>query len=137
VVWSDVARRLEAAPLNGGTGRTPIALNSCYLIPLDRARVALRLTAWLNSGWSRALARAAADPASGGFARFNARVVAMLPLPEAVLDSTDLFELARLGVAGTLDQASLDECCAELLGLASSERDLLAELAGSGTLPGR
>jgi len=137
VVWSDVARRLEAATLNGNTARTPIALNSCYLIPLDRARVALRLTAWLNSGWSRALARSGAEPASGGFARFNARVVSMLPLPEAVLHSTDLFELARRGVAGTLEQTDLDDCCAELLGLASGERGVLAELACPGTVAGR
>ena len=137
VVWSDVARRLEAAVLNGRPATTPIALNSCYLIPLDRARVALRLTAWLNSGWSRALARAGAEPASGGFARFNARVVSMLPLPEVVLHSSDLFELARRGVAGTLDQADLDDCCAALLGLASGERGLLAELAGTGTVTGR
>lgn len=137
VVWSDVARRLEAAPLNGKPGSTAIALNSCYLIPLDQARDALRLTAWLNSGWSRALARAGAEPASGGYARFNARVVAALPLPEAVLNSSDLLELARRGVAGTLDQTSLDDCCAEMLGLASGERGLLAELAGSGTVAGR
>jgi hypothetical protein len=137
VVWSDVARRLEAAPLNGRTASTPIALNSCYLIPLDRAEVALRLTAWLNSSWSRGLARAGAEPASGGFARFNARVVSMLPLPEAVLHSTDLFELARRGMAGTLDQTDLDDCCADMLGLASGERRLLAELAGPGTVTGR
>jgi hypothetical protein len=137
VVWSDVARRLEAAHLNGRAGSTPIALNSCYLIPLDHARVALRLTAWLNSGWSRALARAGAEPASGGFARFNARVVSMLPLPEAALHSADLFELARRGVAGTLDQTDLDDCCADLLGLGSGERGLLAELAGPGTVAGR
>jgi len=137
VVWSDVARRLEAAPLNGSPATTPVALNSCYLIPLDRCRVALRLTAWLNSGWSRAFARAGAEPASGGFARFNARVVSMLPLPEAVLQSSDLFELARRGVAGTLEQADLDDCCAELLGLGSGERGLLAELADPGTVTGR
>lgn len=137
VVWSDVARRLEAALLNGRTASTPIALNSCYLIPLDRAGAALRLTAWLNSGWSRALARAAAEPASGGFARFNARVVSMLPLPDAVLHSDDLLELARRGVAGRLGQADLDDCCAALLGLTSGERGVLAELAGSGTVAGR
>ena len=137
VVWSDVARRLEAAPLNGRAASTPIALNSCYLIPLERAQVALRLTAWLNSGWSRALARTGAEPASGGFARFNARVVSMLPLPEAVLHSTELVELARRGVAGTLDQADLDDCCADILGLGSGERGLLAELAGPGTVAGR
>jgi hypothetical protein len=137
VVWSDVARRLEAAALNGRMASTPIALNSCYLIPLDRAEVALRLTAWLNSSWSRGLARAGAEPASGGFARFNARVVSMLPLPEAVLHSTDLFELARRGMAGTLDQTDLDDCCADMLGLASGERRLLAELAGPGTVTGR
>jgi hypothetical protein len=137
VVWSDVARRLEAAPLNGNPAMTPIALNSCYLIPLDRARVALRVTAWLNSSWSRALARAGAEPASGGFARFNARVVSLLPLPEAVLHSTDLFALARQGVAGTLAQTDLDDCCAALLGLGSGERDLLAELAEPGPVAGR
>jgi hypothetical protein len=61
----------------------------------------------------------------------------MLPLPEAVLHSNDLVELAHRGMAGTLDQTDLDDCCADILGLGSGERGLLAELAGPGPVAGR
>jgi hypothetical protein len=87
-------------------------------------RTALRLAAWLNSTWCRSAAAAIADPASGGFARFNARVVSSLPCPTTVLSDEPLLELARAGVAGRLAQDALDDRCAQLLGLSSAERRL-------------
>lgn len=137
VIWADVGRRLEAAPLLGSRGLEVIPLNSCYLAVAPDAATALRLAAWLNSTWCRALAAAIAEPASGGYARFNARVVSALPLPVAALESADLLALARLGAAGTLEQKDLDACCAQLLSLDSGDARLLAGVAGPSVLPRR
>jgi len=136
VIWADVARRLEAAPLSGARGLEVIPLNSCYLTPAPEAGTALRLAAWLNCTWCRALAAAIAEPASGGYARFNARVISALPLPSSALASTELLTLARLGTAESLEQKDLDACCADLLSLDESEQHLLAGLAGPGALAG-
>jgi len=136
VIWADVARRLEAASLCGARGLEVIPLNSCYLAAVPDPATALRLAAWLNSTWCRALAGAVAEPASGGYARFNARVVSALPLPVSALESSDLLALARLGTAGTLEQRDLDVCCADLLSLDGREARLLAGLAGPGSLAG-
>lgn len=136
VVWADVARRLEAAPLCGRPADGAIPLNTCYVLPVGGVPAALRVAAWLNSTWCRAAAAATADPASGGYARFNARVVSALPCPEAMLADTGLLELARAGLAGTLTQDELDGRCADLLGLAASERAALGELARGRAEPG-
>ncbi len=135
VIWADVARRLEAAPLTGKSGSETIPLNSCYVLPTRNAATALRLSAWLNSTWSRAVARSAADPASGGFARFNARVVATIPCPADALHDTALLELAHRGVEGRLVQEDLDDCCAALLELGPAERTGLAEVDHTGAEP--
>ncbi|HEV8599800.1 MAG TPA: hypothetical protein VGQ69_10605, partial [Gemmatimonadales bacterium] len=137
VIWADVALRLEAASLSGPRDLALIPLNSCYVLPVPDARTALRLAAWLNSTWCRAAAAAIADPASGGFARFNARVVSSLPCPRTVLTDESLLELARAGVARRLTQEALDDRCAELLGLSSVERSALAGLARDRPKPGR
>jgi hypothetical protein len=137
VVWSDLGRRLEAVALLGRSGARLIPLNTCYLIPLSDPDVAVRLGAWLNSTWSRALAAATADPASGGFLRFNARVVSALPCPEAMPGHSALLELGRGGLRGELSQEDLDDCCAKLLALTTGERTLLADLARARPKPGR
>ncbi|HTL06221.1 MAG TPA: hypothetical protein VL241_10765, partial [Gemmatimonadales bacterium] len=137
VVWADVARRLEAAPLWQPEHRALIPLNTCYVLPAAGGALALRLAAWLNSTWCRALAAVSADPAAGGFARFNARAVGALPCPAALPDDPGLLELARAGCAGRLAQEALDDRCAELLGLAAGERAALAALAGGRPAAGR
>lgn len=137
VVWADLARRLQAAALLGRAGRTLIPLNTCYIVPVPDAATALRLTAWLNSTWCRAVASATADPASGGFARFNARVIATLPCPDVVATDPGLLELGQSGARLSLSQETLDDWCAELLSLTTAERGALAGLARSRALPGR
>lgn len=129
VVWSDVARQLTAAPLTGSLDRELIPLNTCYVLVTANAEAAFRLAAWLNSTWCRAAAQVVADPASGGFARFNARVVAALPCPPEVLTDSALLELGHAGVTRTPIQEALDDRCAELLGLEPGERVALAALA--------
>jgi hypothetical protein len=137
VVWSDLARRLEAAALIGRSGHRLIPLNTCYVIPVQDGDAALRLTAWLNSTWCRAVALATADPASGGFARFNARAVGGLPCPELVATCPALLELGRSGAALTLPQETLDEWCAKLLALSTRERAALAGLVAPVARAGR
>jgi hypothetical protein len=132
VVWPDLARCLGAAALIGRPHDRLVPLNTCYVLALPDRAVALRLTAWLNSTWIRALARTAADRASGGFARFNARVVADLPLPSSVLADSRLSALAERGAEGGLVQEELDDICAEHLGLPRHARSLLAQAAEPG-----
>lgn len=137
VTWSDLARRLEAAALSGARDLCLIPLNSCYLLPTLDAATALRVTAWLNSTWCRAIALAGADVASGGFRRFNARVVAGLPCPDGMLQDAVLPELARAAMAGTPIQEELDARCAELFDLSGEEQRALAELDRGRATPRR
>jgi hypothetical protein len=88
------------------------------------------LGAWLNSSWIAAIARLGAVPAAGGFARFNAQVVARLPLPPSALVDAELSGLARLARTGTPVQEELDNLVAKHLHLSSSaQRGLRAILA--------
>jgi hypothetical protein len=129
VIWSDIRRRLTAAALTEPPDRNRIPLNTCYVIATDSADQARALAAWLNSTWMRAAARAVADPARGGFARFNARVVGSLPLPVTVPDDAKLAHLARLGAKGAIVQDAIDAHCAELLDLPASAREALVAVA--------
>jgi hypothetical protein len=132
VVWADLSRRLTAIALTTGSDREFIPLNSCYVAPTASAIRAEAIAAWLNSSWIRSLARLGAVPASGGFARHNARVVAGLPLAAAALDDPALARLASAGRSGEQIQNRLDELVARHLGLSSAERRILrASLGGT------
>ncbi|HWC72555.1 MAG TPA: N-6 DNA methylase [Gemmatimonadales bacterium] len=91
VVWPDLGKRLAAAVPD----RDVVPLNTVYGIATRRARDAVSLAALFNSRWLTALARLVADPARGGFRRFNARVVRGLPVPHA--DSPIWDQLAHHG----------------------------------------
>jgi hypothetical protein len=132
VIWSDIRRRLTAAALTQPADRDRIPLNTCYVIAAESADQARALAAWLNSTWMRAAARAVADPARGGFARFNARVVGSLPLPPSVPDDSKLAQLARLAAQGAMVQDAIDAYCAELLGLPQSARETLVSVVTAG-----
>jgi hypothetical protein len=91
VVWPDLGRRLAAAV----PAPEVVPLNTAYGIATREAADARALSALFNSSWLTALARLVADPARGGFRRFNARVVRGLPVPPA--GSAVWAELARRG----------------------------------------
>ncbi len=129
VVWSDLARRLTALALVDGGDRALIPLNTCYVVSMRSARSAKCVAAWLNCSFLSAAARLHADPASGGFARFNARTVAGLPLPDAVLEDADLATIASAGRMGAPFQDQLDEICTAHLRLSSAARRALARFA--------
>jgi hypothetical protein len=133
VVWADLARQLTPAALAGPGDVGVVPLNSCYLIAMPDGSATLTLTAWLNSTWLRVLARASADRAAGGFARFNARVVGELPLPSTVMGDQRLTDLARRGAAGQPIQEELDAVCAEHLALSRDIQAILARATGPGS----
>ncbi|HWN18686.1 MAG TPA: N-6 DNA methylase [Gemmatimonadales bacterium] len=125
VVWPDLARRLTAAALTTGSERYQIPLNSCYVVTTKSAVEAERLAVCLNSTWLRAVARLGAVPAAGGFARFNARTIARLPLPGSVLADSALTRFAGLGRTGALIQGELDAALAVHLNLSGRARNAL------------
>ena len=127
VIWADVSRRLHAAALVGDSARH-IPLNTCYLVSVSSAAEANALTAWLNAPIIRALAAAAATPASGGYCRHTASVVEQLPLPASVLESAALQALAEAASESGEDAEALDTIAAEVLGLDRRECRRLASL---------
>lgn len=121
VIWSDLARRLSAAPLRDPD---PVPLNTCYVVTLRDEGAMLALAAWLSSSPIGALARVVAEPAANGYARFGARAVGAVPLPAGVLDDPRLREYGAGAWSGSL-AAALDAHVASLLDLGDSERDAI------------
>jgi hypothetical protein len=117
VIWADLSRRLEASVLHGDA---LVPLNSCYVIALPSATTAAVLAAWLNCGLIRELAKAAAEPARGGYARFGARVVQQLPLPANALQDPTLISLSS--GASPPSMAAFEQRMAELLGTCTLSR---------------
>ena len=70
VLWADLARRLAAVV----PATDVVPLNTVYGLAPRTSSDAAALAALLNSRWYTALACLTADPARGGFRRFNARV---------------------------------------------------------------
>ena len=79
VVWSDFGRAPRAALLPAGAPTVP--LNSCYVLPCDDVTDALALTALLNGPLAAAWLNTIAEPARGGWHRYLAWTVSLLPLP--------------------------------------------------------
>ncbi len=125
VVWADLARTLSAAALTTRADLQNIPVNSCYVAAAKSATQAERLAACLNSTWLRAAARLSAVPAAGGFSRFNAGTIALLPLPVSTADDPALPRLAQQGRAGAVVQGELDQLVARHLGLSSSSQNAL------------
>ena len=116
VVWPDLGRRLAAAVPDAEL----VPLNTVYGIATSGAADAAALAALFNSCWLTALARLVADPARGGFRRFNASVIRGLPVPAQ--SSTVWAELARRGACCE----PADDVVAEALHLDAADRRALA-----------
>jgi hypothetical protein len=119
VCWPDLARRISAVVPDGAV----VPLNTLYGVVTRGPADAHALAAWLNARWLTALARLDADPARGGFRRFNARVVGALPVPERQGDGWT--RLAGLGAARRTD----DDLVARMLELDAADRRALEPLA--------
>jgi hypothetical protein len=79
VVWSDFGRRPRAAILQAGDRTVP--LNTCYVLSCDCPEDAYALCAVLNSPLAAAWLNCIAEPARGGWYRYLAWTVSLLPLP--------------------------------------------------------
>lgn len=88
VVWADVGRTPRALVL-APDDRT-IALNSCYVLPCRDSRDALTLAALLNSPLIAAWLALIAEPARGGYRRFLAWTIALLPTPRPWSHARDI-----------------------------------------------
>jgi hypothetical protein len=128
VAWSDLAPTLRAAPL-----RDPAAvpLNSCYVVSLPDERSMLACAAWLNATAIGALARAVAEPAANGFARFGARAVGAVPMPTGVLRDRALADLGASTWSTDVARA-IDECAARWLRLTDAQCEVLHAIVPPG-----
>jgi hypothetical protein len=118
VLWPDLGRRIAAAV----PPPEIVPLNTVYGIATRDEAEAIALAALLNSRWLTALARLVADPARGGFHRFNARVVRDLPVPAAC--SPVWTALAALGTR----REPADDTVADAFELDRTDRRALARL---------
>jgi hypothetical protein len=119
VLWVDLAREILAVV----PPPEIVPLNTVYGIATRCAADAHALAALLNTRWCTALGRLAADPARGGFRRFNARVVGRLPLPRA--SAAQWAALAELGRR----REAADTLVGELYGLDARDQRALLRLA--------
>jgi hypothetical protein len=112
VVWSDFGRRPRAAILAAGDPTVP--LNSCYVLPCADPDDALAVAALLNSSLAAAWLDALAEPARGGWHRYLAWTVSLLPIPTDWPRARSLLApLAERAVLGTPpnDTELLDAAC--------------------------
>lgn len=79
VVWADMGRAPRALVLEPGDRTVP--LNSCYVLPCADPVDAYAVAALLNSTIAAAWLGVLAEPARGGYRRYMAWTVALLPLP--------------------------------------------------------
>lgn len=115
VIWPDLARRLSASV----PAAEMVPLNTVYGIVTRAADEAFAIAALFNSRWYTALAALRADPARGGFRRFNARVIRVLPLPPA---GNPIWQ--RLAEWGRRAEVN-DDAVADCLGLDARDRRAL------------
>ncbi|MGH7718466.1 MAG: Eco57I restriction-modification methylase domain-containing protein, partial [Gemmatimonadaceae bacterium] len=99
VVWADVGRSPRALILPAGD--TTVPLNSCYVLPTRNDEDALAFSALLNSPLAAAWLSLLAEPARGGYRRYLAWTVALLPIPrDWPAARRRLVPLAREALAG-------------------------------------
>jgi hypothetical protein len=99
VVWPDLARAPHPRLLAAGDPHAP--LNTCYVTAFDDATDAAAFAALLAAPPVAAWLAAVAEPARGGYRRFLAWTVALLPIPRDWAAARDL--LAPLGPAAPPD----------------------------------
>jgi hypothetical protein len=105
VVWSDFGRTPRAAILPAGDPTVP--LNSCYVLPCPDPIDALALAALLNSAVAAAWLNAVAEPARGGWHRYLAWTVSLLPIPhDWERARNELAPLAEGALLGSLPTAA-------------------------------
>jgi hypothetical protein len=85
VAWRDMGPRLEAVALPRALNGVPVVpLNTVYFVPVATHDQALLLAAWFNATANRDWADAVAERASGGYRRYFAWILSLLPIPAAL-----------------------------------------------------
>jgi hypothetical protein len=114
VVWSDFGRRPRAAVLAAGDPTVP--LNTCYVVRCENSEDALALCALINSPLAAAWLNALAEPARGGWRRYLAWTVSLLPIPKdwsrARARLAPLAERALIGRPPDDDELLAEACAA-------------------------
>ena len=111
VVWADVGREPRALVLAPGDCTVP--LNSCYVLPCRDPRDAAALAALLNSSLAAAWLNALAEPARGGYRRYLAWTVALLPIPRDWPRARDILApIAERALAGDEPSSETLTCAA-------------------------
>ncbi|MGI8496625.1 MAG: Eco57I restriction-modification methylase domain-containing protein [Gemmatimonadaceae bacterium] len=99
VVWADFGMRPRACVLEKNDPAVP--LNSCYVLPCATPDDAYAFAALLNSPLAAAWLALIAEPARGGYHRYLAWTVSLLPIPADWLRARDrLAPLARAAWSG-------------------------------------
>ena len=112
VVWGDFGRAPRAAVIPAGDPTVP--LNSCYALAVDDPDDAFALAALLNSVVAAAWLGAIAEPARGGWHRYLAWTVSLLPVPHDWPRARSLLApVARRAAAGEppSTQELLEQVC--------------------------
>jgi hypothetical protein len=99
VVWGDFGKTPRALVLDAGDDAVPI--NSCYVARCPTREDALALCALLNGPLLAAWLNTIAEPARGGYRRYMAWTVALMPLPKDWPRARDeLYPLAERALSG-------------------------------------
>lgn len=133
VVWRDIGQRLDAVYVPPVWEGGPAVLNSAYVVGVSSARQGLRLASWLCSTPVRFTAAVCAERALGGYRRFMARNVGLVPVPDAVVHGDPELDLvARALHADPEDRAAwrrLNTFACSILCLEPKLRDAIGEHA--------
>lgn len=106
VVWADIGKRPRAAVLRAGDHAVP--LNTCYVVSCREEAEAWSLAAILNSDLAAAWLNVVAEPARGGYHRYLAWTMSLLPLPRDWTSAcASLPRVARDVVDGRADSTTL------------------------------
>jgi hypothetical protein len=101
VVWSDFARAPRATFLQSGDPTVP--LNTCYVVHTPTIDDAAALVTLLNSPLIAAWLHLLAEPARGGYHRYLAWTMALIPIPHNwPAARAQLAPIAYLARQGTL-----------------------------------
>jgi hypothetical protein len=133
VAWRDIGPTLQAVAVPPCVDGVPVVpLNTVYFIPVPTRDQALVLAALFNSAPVRAWVNQVAERASGGYRRYFAWVLSLLPVPRALAAACVaredqwaqfvaqtpsvwvLLELSRCGHHGDADPQRVDEAVLEL-----------------------
>jgi SAM-dependent methyltransferase len=123
VVWADFGKRPRAVVIPAGDPTVP--LNTCYVLPCSDERDAWALATILNSPLAASWLNAVAEPARGGYRRYLAWTVGLLPLPRDWSRAREI-----LSSACTLPEAPLLQAVLSAYPLDRSEVAALLEWPG-------